>query len=95
MKNLLRHRFEIGRNSGLEIHMCQNVFLQIDARSYLNQRNLSVDQFEYCPLRNIEDRLVVFCRVFAAECDLFDMIEEFLVIAFLQDLYFSILGSHL
>ena len=50
------HQLQIRRDLRPEIHIGQNVLLQIDARRDLDQRQFSVDQFEdaaFCYIQNI------------------------------------------
>src|SRR5271165_3864719 len=94
-EDLGRHKRQICGHRRSEIHLAQHVTLQVDAGGDLDQGDIPVAELEYGPLGDIEHALSRVSRVGAAEADLLDMFEEFLLLAFLDHVQLSVTGSHL
>src|SRR5215472_16048736 len=73
-----------------EIHVCQDVFFEIDAWGHLNQFQAPRREAEDTAFGNIEHRLAAQTRIFATERSMFNFIEKFMRAAFSEDLQLAI-----
>ena len=76
------HYFQVGTDTGNEVHMIQNIPLEIHARSNLGYGHLSVNQFHDAALGNIQHALIG-SDMFACKSDLLHLLEELLYSTFL------------
>ena len=88
------HEFQIRRNFRLEVHICKNIFLEVNARSNFNNSNFMVNKLEYSTLCNIQNCLIL-AGVLTSKSDLLNLVYELLCLALFNNLELAVAGFEL
>ena len=79
------HEFDLRLNQGPEIHLRQNILLEIYSGSDFCQGHSFRAKLEYRALGNIEDFLAAGPAIVPAKGDMFDLVDHFVNFSFLGD----------
>jgi hypothetical protein len=82
-------------HDGPEIHLVENVLLQIDARSNFNQLQAFCRQVEDAALSNVEHGLTPLGSLRATERAVFDLLNKLLGLAILKNLQLTFVDRNL
>ena len=78
--------FKSGDMIGRELHLIDNIFLQINPGGNFNQCYAFRFQLENSPLGNLENLLTALTAVFSAKGDVFHLFDQFFHLALIHDL---------
>ena len=70
------HKLEIGGNSGSECHLAENILLEVNAGSNLNELKSGVAELEYSALGDVLNLLAVLAGEVGGEGDLLNFLDE-------------------
>ena len=71
------HKLEIGGNSGSECHLAENILLEVNAGSNLNELKSGVAELEYSALGDVLNLLAVLAGEVGGEGDLLNFLDKF------------------
>jgi hypothetical protein len=74
-----------------EVHVRQNIPIDVDAGRHLDQRQAAPHPPEDAAFGDVVDRLATIVGVLAIEGDLFDLLEELSLLTLLNDAQFAVL----